>query len=185
MKGRSHYPTIHLKTVTGCHPPHSTGTAALTDLRTWGAAMFITCPYAQERVFVPLSMFILSTKQKHVFNVEAKQCLCPHPLTCIKQPVSSTHTTAPVLGTQGPIHLSPTRVSLQTHAPPPTPTSPLSLRRHASSGGAFPERPTPPAAPSAHLLPSGPLGHSPPRAGAQLSHAQHTAALHSSSAQVL
>lgn len=90
-----------------------------------------------------------------------------------------------ILGTQGPIHLSPTRVSLQTHAPPPTPTSPLSLRRHASSGGAFPERPTPPAAPSAHLLPSGQLGHSPPRAGAQLSHAQHTAALHSSSAQVL
>lgn len=143
MKGQSHYSTIHLKTVTGCHPPHSRGTAALTDLRTWGAAMFITCPCAQERVFVPLSMFILSTKQKHVFNVEAKQCLCPHPPTCIKQPVSSTHTTAPVLGTQAPTHLSPTCVPLQTHAPPPTPTSPLSLRRHASSGGAFPERPTP------------------------------------------
>lgn len=111
--------------------------------------------------------------------------LPPPPPTCIKQPVSSTHTTAPVLGTQAPTHLSPTRVPLQTHAPPPTPTSPLSLRRHASSGGAFPERPTPQPPPQHTCCLQASRAAPPPRAGAQLSHAQHTAALHSSSAQVL
>lgn len=100
-------------------------------------------------------------KAKTCFQCEGQAMSLPPPPTCIKQPVSSTHTTAPVLGTQAPTHLSPTRVPLQTHAPPPTPTSPLSLRRHTSLGGAFPERPTPPAVPSAHLLPSGQSGRSP------------------------
>lgn len=69
MKGRSHYSTIHLKTVTGCHPPYSRGDCCTDRRENLGVLPRSSHAPTPKNVFLYLYQCLSSAQSKNMFSM--------------------------------------------------------------------------------------------------------------------